>query len=565
MLLTKKIKSKIIEKKNIVLTATLLWMLLSTIGRYTVFGMDSYNSKSLPMDYDSVWLYVFMAKAISYCFVYLVVHLIFSIAKEIKKGNKLYIRKFLLPLGISFTVLGFNMILLYPGYWWGDDAIIYAMATQYLPLYWHNYLTSLWYMVSFNVLPLPYAPIIVMNLLAAIGFSALYYENAKSDATKRCYLLYLLFSPYVLFTITSGSRITYYSIIHAFLFLFLLLEYRKQEKISGTKIVILVIASGVVTFWRSEGMPYLVLLPVIVYVIYRTSLSWKKFMVYLVGFWFLFMILSIPQKMGEEKFYHKDYFIPNTTRSLSVILSREQTYEGAKEDIENINTIIPIEFIQKNYLNVSYQEWNDCNNQGKLTQTGASKETQEKYIGSYVSLVLHNLDLFLWERFQCFFEANNLQKAYEWFNIQERNTQATSTGNRLEVYEKDVEAARNFQREIFLRNAKPNETYFGAITFSKLPKLWALSNYVLPSIIILIIIGIAMLWKKRYVEALLCVTILSREALVFAVRPDSRMSYGTTTIITAYFLLVGWITFRRKEKEEKNGADGQDITIYTNV
>ena len=49
----------------------------------------------------------------------------------------------------------------------------------------------------------------------------------------------------------------------------------------------------------------------------------------------LFAIVKLPQSIGETNYYGKDYLIISTTRPLSVIVHRDQTYEGAEEDLAN--------------------------------------------------------------------------------------------------------------------------------------------------------------------------------------------------------------------------------------
>ena len=58
------------------------------------------------------------------------------------------------------------------------------------------------------------------------------------------------------------------------------------------------------------------------------------------------MLIKVPQNHGEAKHYGKDYLIISTTRPLTVIVHREQTYPGAEEDLANINAITDLGYLQ---------------------------------------------------------------------------------------------------------------------------------------------------------------------------------------------------------------------------
>ena len=61
----------------------------------------------------------------------------------------------------------------------------------------------------------------------------------------------------------------------------------------------------------------------------------------------------MPQNHGEAKHYGKDYLIISTTRPLTVIVHREQTYPGAEEDLANINAITDLGYLSNDSLSCS--------------------------------------------------------------------------------------------------------------------------------------------------------------------------------------------------------------------
>ena len=154
------------------------------------------------------------------------------------------------------------------------------------------------------------------------------------------------------------------------------------------KLLGLSLLTAVLALWRSES---LVMLPIGLLLIGFAYHTVKKAFWYLALSVVLFMIVKIPQSIGEDKYYGSDYLIISTTRPLSVILHREQTYDGAAEDIANVSAVTEFGYLHNDSLSCSaYNRYNSDHNEGRYTQTGASAEAQNAYLKSAFNWIKKN-------------------------------------------------------------------------------------------------------------------------------------------------------------------------------
>ena len=312
----------------------LLSLFLWGITFYTdtrLFSSDGLNMNCLPIDTAAVPFMHIMTKFFVLAAIFLFLYFI----------TYAYNKPFLIfPVILFFVLYMVGLLLSYPGYFMNDDPIIFSYATRYYPVYWHNYLTSLFYMVGMSLIPASCGPIILSDLLFALTYGYITYETHKLFTTRLHYIILILgILPCTLLAALMPFRPCLYTSFHLFFFAWLTFQYLKKITPSFPKLIGLAFLSALLAFWRSEGIILLVFAPILLILVFGKEIHKGQVITFLIAMLAFFTIIKIPQSLGESKYYGSDYLIISTTRPLSVIVHRDQTYNGAAEDLTNINAV----------------------------------------------------------------------------------------------------------------------------------------------------------------------------------------------------------------------------------
>lgn len=386
------------KDKICVVILTLVWWALTFLSDRRIFTSDPLNMSSLPIDTDAVTLMHILSKL-------LLLFMIFGFLCFFSYARKH--KKLLFSFFIYFAVYLAILLLNYPGYFMSDDTMIFGYATRYYPVYWHNYLTSVYYMAGLSLIPASTGPIILNDLLLALLFSYIFYETDRLYSFKIKYIMIICgLLPFVLLSAAMCFRPVLYAPFFLFFYAFLFFENRKKAVLTVPKLAMLALLAALLCFWRSEGILLicfcLFLLPAVYGLPWRSKrLRFSRLVLFFLIFAVGSALIRLPQNAGERKYYGSDYLIISTIRPISLIIHREQTYPEAKEDLANIDAVIDLDYISYETLSCSsYNRYNSDYNSGHFTETGADAKTQKAYLKSAFRLIYHNLDLFIAERLQ---------------------------------------------------------------------------------------------------------------------------------------------------------------------
>ncbi len=501
------------------------YLLVTFVTDTKIFSKDGLNMNCLPIDLRMVGLMHFLTKLLVFLFVFFFVKFILYSVKHPK---------------LLITFLGFlgvyiiGLILTYPGYYMSDDPIIFAYATRYYPVYWHNYLTSLFYMTGISLFPASCGPVLLSDILYAIVYAYLFDRGSHLFKSKISYLLLLAgIMPFTLLGALMCFRPGIYSSFFTFFFIYLYFEKKEECTLSIGKLCLLSLLTAVLSFWRSESMVMLILCPVFILFVYwkqdEKKNVCKKAALYFVLTMAFFMVIKLPQSIGEKTYYGKDYLIISTTRPLTVMVHRDQTYEGAKEDLANINAITDLGYLSNDSLSCSaYNRYNTDRNEGKYTQTGADSALQSAYIKSAVRMILHNLDLYLGERIQLFLVTNGI------FNYNKDMVLNLKPVVTTDFHLYDHDRAYGFEMLDAYKRIPLSYHEGYALTLFKFG-----GEAYLPMLIILLIGIILTLLQKKGTLLWALLILLAREAVIFLTAPASfiQYSYPMMYVVMAYLLL----------------------------
>lgn len=317
------------------------------------------------------------------------------------------------------------VLLLYPemfGVETTDDFMNYAYAREFLPMYWHGFLTNVVYCACMIFFPHPVSIPIIQFLF---GLSSFFYignilmERAAGRkwlqaALTLSFILLPVLLPETIRILICPTRNCMYAIVVLWAMGILFGDYFKDKEPSKQKFVLLCFLFAVLGSWRGEGILYLLAFPFLFYFTYEfkkqksclSKVHGKQLIFYII-ICFLFML---PDKYGVNKYQNSDYMIANTTGPISAVLHDEAaniSYKGAKEDLEHIAQVVPAEYIYEYGCNGGFY-WNAVSGRW-VRQSGVTKEEGKEYISSAYRLLGHNLSDYLKYQWNLFADANSVK------------------------------------------------------------------------------------------------------------------------------------------------------------
>ncbi len=275
-----------------------------------------------------------------------------------------------------------------------DNLITYSYAIRLFPEYWHSAYTSLIYLACLMVFPTPFSINIMQWLMFIFTIGYLYKRIFKCEkfGKRAKWTVFLIFLMPECFTlITDAYRTELYALVCMFYVSLILMDIVEGKKRNIFDRIWLLSFSAFISVWRTEGL-ILGALGFITILVFNTKIQKRKMAIYLAGFAVAFVIISLPQKMGDKKYYGSDYSIINSFATLRNIFNRTDSnlsYEGAEEDLAAIDAVVPIEALRL-YGMEGYRMYNVMNGHRDINQSISDFAAGSEYVKAYYRIVLHN-------------------------------------------------------------------------------------------------------------------------------------------------------------------------------
>lgn len=542
------------------------WMLLVAIIHFALtFYTDGRIFTSEPFDFNFVVpldgrlapYYFFAAKALAFVCLVIFYQILYLFWRAARTKNKKFLLDFMLPFGIILAVALINFAICFSGLYKIDDTAMYAMATRSYVFYWHNYLTSLYYMVGLTLFPFSSGQMVLTDLFAALIFAYFFYRLSSVLPEKKWnklkwLLLIVAFSPFMNTIELETFRTYIYALLNMFFFGYLLFEKIQRRRFTLLKFILLALCVGVLAFWRSESIIYLIFAPFLIFITYRHDIDIKKTLAFAGAGLVFFGAVNLPQSAGNTKYYNNDYWIVSTVRPLSVILNLDGTtdYPGGEQDVAAINNIISTEHIKLfPYKSIGYQSWNTIAHEGRLTQTMSTKEAQNDYLKAFFNILMHNKKDFLKERIDLFVKTNGLGGLFQ-VNFGKELVSTTEPGLPALAPYWDLNNTLNESGITPRGMTESGEAYLNAITLSAWPGIYTVIPCLLLALILIILAIRYKAWFVFTTELLL----LLREGIIFLTAPSEMISYYMPTSLLSLFmgiLLFVFCVYNKKAKTKE--------------
>lgn len=450
--------------------------------------------------------------------------------KKIRSGN-IFFRRWLLYFSLYFAVLFAVFLLIHPGHWVWDEFNILEVVKTYTPYAWQNYFTNVYY--TFCLLLFPSAISIVVVQITLIAIIVGYIAAVVRSLTKHKYAPYLLMSIFLLPPILINNlyplRITLYSYAEILLFAYLLNSYIKNKlKITPKGMVFVFFLIGILAFWRSEGIYYLLLVPVLLITSNLINKNnWKDFSTHaiLTPSYLVLAVLGIVTYISNDS----RYAITTMINPLSVMIHEPLRGGKLQEKLADMNKTIDLDVLRAYPSHTEIPSY--WNNLLRPDYTGGLKS----FRSDYAYIVAHNPDYFLKARIKTFLATNGLTKEYP----PVLPVGLLGRDGELSASEKIV--AQHFvETNAFTKPLNPQAKQFftdALLGIDKQDKLTPIGhvfwNLIIP-ILLLLIVFMHSIKKRHTFWVVACIFILLRIPIIFITAPASYFMYYLPVYISGF-------------------------------
>ena len=306
-------------------------------------------------------------------------------------------KTYLICLGL-FIVGAVFIGLIYPGCvsWIGgsfdDNVITYADAVRLVPDYWHSIYHSVIYGASLLFCPVNFSIPLVQSGLFVYAIYYIFHRVEEYAGNKKWFVFILYIFPFTLELMCYGHRIMYYTLFALIYITYIWFDIVEKKERKFKEDLEFIVLGSFLSVYRSEGM-IIGLLLFFIYQFFRKKKSLKVLALEVVIFLVMVVALKMPQKVGDIRYYGKDYQIINTCNRLRVIFNNEDeavlNYPGAVMDIIAISDLVPTRVLAQ-YGEGGYRRYNNTVKGNPDINQSCAGEKTDAYLKAYRNIMLHN-------------------------------------------------------------------------------------------------------------------------------------------------------------------------------
>ncbi len=312
-----------------------------------------------------------------------------------------------------FALLAAALIIRWPEVFTrgGDNVIPYSYAIRLMPEFWHSIWLSSLYTASFMVFP----HAVSINLLQLISFVfslAYLYQRIKQSPLFAGwkwvrFLVLPMFCLRDMWLVATNPERAEYNVAFTLLFVtIVIMDIAEKKKRSTVGLVKLTVFAAFLSVFRSEGIVIGVLgFALYVFALHREGIG--RIVSCFAVFAAVFLLFSLPAKVGSIKYYGNDYSIINTFPILANVLNypgSDLSYEGAAEDLAAIERILPLEALKEGGTD-GYRRYNYSQGRLDFNQSAADPETGAAFMKAYLRMVVHNPGIYIRTQWTSFLQA----------------------------------------------------------------------------------------------------------------------------------------------------------------
>ena len=450
----------------------------------------------------------------------------YSGIKSKKCGYDLFLKCFCTYFGIML----FFLFLAWPGAWYWDDLHVLNSARRLYPLFWQHWLTGLFHIFSLAIFPFPGGIVLMQIFVISLILGYISFLIGKTFSTKLKYILYIpMLFPTVIYYNMLPLRLPLYSYLELLLFSLILFKWYRKSSISIYDTLFWGMLTAVLATWRSEGIAYIVIIPIIIVASFKKHLTFKAVLCFAASMLVLFGSIATIQHLGERG--SRNYHLTAILSPLSAILKTDFNSDDPESDIEIINRVINVDLLrQEDGISVFWEE-------GTRTYTAEEFRALQKV---YAKLVMRNIPAYISNQIQWFRRTSS-------FILLDTKPHIGSTLYLFDVTDDSYYVYHMFRDEFILNRPISEPLRAAVVKFLECrgqnePAKYnffrgVFYNLVFPIVIIMIIFVYAA-YRKKWPIAFISFAVMFKTCLIFATAPASFFMYYLPTYICGYGLGV---------------------------
>lgn len=470
------------------------------------------------MEWDMTYSAYLITKSV--CFVVLILFWQL-IAKLVKKDERLlkYFKAFLAAI-IPLIIVA---IVLYPIGSFGVDDEVFSLMTE-SSMYGFNlyfvFLTSMYYMLSYMLIPTTLSPVIILILVNAGIISYLAVNLKEIFKSKWAYIcLFPFYTCYNFYFIFYPHRSILCGTLLFIAMALLLVDYLKKNKISLGKIFVLAIATALCSIWRDEYFYLFLLIPFLILIVYKPRFKEMVRYILITAFFSTACLFVQSDGFREEN-------VRTCRNSGTIIISlisdhSDPTWIDDPHATGIMDLYIKYEDLLHHYGDFTYSIFYPYSWRGEY-------EYCDAFFKAGIDLMLKNYKTVLVNRFRLYSEVL-LNTGY---NV-EYNDLFASKVNPVDYY------IVNGHVYFPLVNIKLRKFVVGIIESKTKSKFFNsfnsfLNSTLIPVCLMLVIFFVA-LFKKKWVYFFIAGGVLAHQVLLFICIPLSLPMYSYADFLIGYF------------------------------
>lgn len=458
-----------------------------------------------------------------------------------KKYKSVYFKIFI----SYFIIMMLLLILVYPGVWRNDDLGILLYAKTFKLESWHHILTSIIYILSLMIIPIPSGILVILNFIYSLIIAYIIKGISTYFNFNKWYYYVIMIIPFLLPPVLDNNlyplRPIMYGYVELLLVFMLIFTYFKKYKISVINLLILSFLFAILITWRSESIIFIFLyLLIYIILIKQNKLNKKIIVILFICSAILMMFINYRNKIVLNGQYGNTY--------------RMTLSEGFIKDA----TLISI----KEADNVSLEKFNkvyDVNNMlvrddwiGRFRRKNLNDKDVSEFVLAYAKFIIKHPLAFLENRFISFARTNAFVPNINVSIFKSSNLFDTSldTNNKY-AYNLLHESKGRFMHPLN-RDLRKNIICFleGNNAEGKTNIIFHIFWNSLIPIITLIGLFIFLVIKKKWYVSLIFLFVIIKLGIIFLATPENYFMYYFSEYILGYFCLSIIVCYLVKKKFE---------------
>lgn len=324
-------------------------------------------------------------------------------------------------------VLAVILIIKLPsGYLSNDEALIFDAASNLEHYTWFYYITTYYYIVSLMLIPHALGPIFIKILIEflAVGYVVFRIKDVFGKKLGNLgYLLFLLY-PVIAYT-TSAHRLPIYYLLYLVLIAALLFDFIEKKDLSRQAAFWLLFLGAVLTQWRTEGIYLAVLVPILLFIVYKNIRTKKTAILLIASSLLLQYAVSIPQNgltASNLDAAANDRMKPFYAYTITNMYRNGLDMEKNADDLAIVDRYLSLDAIaaiNEYYEDINYEDVLILYQEGYVgTRPEATQEDFFNYSAALKRIFLNNPGVFMKTRLGAFcYAALPFHITFEGFGI----------------------------------------------------------------------------------------------------------------------------------------------------